>query len=77
VKNFIYFSILVLLPSAADAYIGPGLGMGVIGVMLGILVVFVLTVVAIIWYPLKRLIKLVFRKKEEPATSDSEEAGPS
>jgi len=41
----------------AYAYIGPGLGIGTIGAVLGILGSLVLALIAIIWYPLKRLFK--------------------
>jgi hypothetical protein len=38
---------LLLVAGAANAYVGPGLGMGVIGAILGV----------VVWYPLKRLVK--------------------
>jgi hypothetical protein len=58
-----FVSFLVLLSSlgasgSAHAYIGPGLGLGTIGVLLGILLSIVLAVVAVFWYPLKRLLGL-------------------
>ena len=56
--------LLFVLPLTAHAYIGPGLGSGVIGVVLGILTALFLALTALIWYPLKRLYKLVFKPKE-------------
>jgi len=44
-------------------YIGPGLDGGVIAVVLGILTSIFLALVAIIWYPIKRLIKKIRGKK--------------
>ena len=76
-KKVIYFALLVLLTSTAEAYIGPGLGMGTIGVVLGILASIFLTLIAIIWYPLKRLFKLLFNKDKTPATADQETIDPS
>ena len=43
-------------------YIGPGLGGGVISVVIGILMSFFLALVAIIWYPIKILIQKVKRR---------------
>ena len=39
------------------AYIGPGLGAGTIGVILGVLGSIVLALFAIFWYPIKRLMR--------------------
>jgi hypothetical protein len=46
-----------LLPNVSHAYIGPGLGAGTIGVILGVLVSVLLALFAIFWYPIKRLFK--------------------
>lgn len=48
---------------AAEAYIGPGLGAGVIATVLGILASIFLALVAIVWYPLKRLHRRFFRRQ--------------
>jgi uncharacterized membrane protein len=46
-------------------YIGPGLDGGVIAAVLGILTSIVLALVAIIWYPIKRLIGKFRSKKNK------------
>ena len=46
----------------AMAYIGPGLGVETIAVVLGIFFGFVLLFVGVVWYPLKRLIKSIRSK---------------
>jgi hypothetical protein len=43
--------------TVAHAYIGPGVGAGVIAVVLGILSSIFLAFVGILWYPIKRLLK--------------------
>lgn len=48
---------LLLMTMPAHAYIGPGVGAGTIGVVIGILVSIFLAFVAILWYPIKRLFK--------------------
>ncbi len=47
-------AILLTVPGLAQAYVGPGLGLGAIVVILGILVSLGLAVFALVWYPLKR-----------------------
>jgi O-antigen/teichoic acid export membrane protein len=47
----------------AYAYIGPGMGVGTIGVVLGVLVSIFLALLSILWYPFKRLFKKIRKKK--------------
>ena len=54
---------LILAPAPAMAYIGPGLGAGAIGAVFGVLAALVMAVVALFWYPLKRLVS---RRKATP-----------
>ena len=59
-NNSLRFLIIlsVLAPAVpAHAYIGPGAGAGTIAVVLGILASFVMAVIALVWYPAKRLFK--------------------
>ena len=49
--------ILVSSVSPAFAYIGPGLGAGTIAVVLGVIASLFLALFAILWYPVKRIIK--------------------
>ena len=72
-KRLFYFTYLIFLPSTLEAYIGPGMGAGPIVVVLGILSAIFLVILAIVWYPLKRLFKMLFKQdKEETAENDSE-----
>jgi len=45
------------LPDPAHAYMGPGLGLGVITTSLGILGAILLGLVSLLWYPMKRLVR--------------------
>jgi uncharacterized membrane protein len=48
-------------------YVGPGMSGGVVAVLIGILSAFVLSVIAIVWYPIKKTIlffKSLFKKSE-------------
>ena len=40
---------------AAQAYIGPGLGTGFMGSILGLFLGVLMLIVAIVWYPIKRV----------------------
>jgi hypothetical protein len=57
--------LLSILPLEALAYIGPGLGMGTIGVVLGVLFSIVMVFISIIWYPFKRLLKQLRKKQQK------------
>lgn len=40
-------------------YIGPGMGGGVLAAIIGILTAFFLSLIAIVWYPIKTLIRFI------------------
>lgn len=48
---------LLLSAASAEAYVGPGMGLGVIGALLGLLTAVFLAVVGVVWYPLKRMLR--------------------
>ena len=54
-----YAVLLILLSysSISAAYVGPGLGLGAIGALLGGALAVLLAIVGLIWYPMKRLLK--------------------
>jgi ATP/ADP translocase len=64
---------IVLLVTAtipASAYVGPGIGVGLIGSVLGIFFALALMLFGIIWYPLKKL----FRKKTINQSGEADSA---
>lgn len=48
--------VLMLLAVNAQAYIGPGAGLGVLGAIFGTIMAVVLAVLGVVWYPIKRLL---------------------
>ena len=62
---------LVFVATTAQAYIGPGAGAGTIAVVLGILASIVIGFFAILWYPIKRMIRK--RKGNQQATTNTTE----
>lgn len=54
---------IFIFPVPALAYVGPGLGLGALGVAIGLVASFFLAVAGLFWYPLKRLYKKIRKKK--------------
>jgi len=63
--------LLPLLPTPALAYLGPGLGMGVVATSLGIVVAIGLGLFSVLWYPLKRLVRRISGRGSAERPSDS------
>lgn len=59
---------LTLMPSLAQAYIGPGAGVSAIGAALALLAAVFFAIVGFLWYPVKRLIR-AFRRKSADTTA--------
>lgn len=57
--------LFLICPWPVYAYIGPGLGLGVIGTILGVLLSIFLAIFAIFWYPIKRLFKKIKNRKKK------------
>lgn len=53
--HFLHFKMQLL-------YIGPGMGAGYFAVIIGILASFFLSMIAIFWYPLKKIVKYLSSK---------------
>lgn len=63
---------ILLIPMNAYAYIGPGMGLGAIGVVFGVLFSIFLALVSIIWYPFKRLLKKIKKMRKLHSIDDSD-----
>jgi hypothetical protein len=44
------------MAASAEAYVGPGMGLGALGAILGFLMAILLAIAGMVWYPVKRLI---------------------
>ena len=60
-KVLINLSIFVIISTPAFAYLGPGMGGGILVATLGVVIALFAAVFGLIWFPLKKL----FRKKEK------------
>lgn len=63
--------VLATAPAAAQAYMGPGLGMGAISVALGVVASILLGIFSIVWYPVKRLVRRIRRGRRPGGPADS------
>ncbi len=73
-KSIAVFLVALALAPIAHAYTGPGLGLGVIGTVVGVVFSLLLAVLAVFWYPLKRALKI--GKKQAGAEDDTAEEEP-
>lgn len=62
--------VLALQPVAALAYIGPGVGAGAIAAVLGVLGSILLAIIAVLYYPIKRMLKGGKGKTAKAASGD-------
>jgi hypothetical protein len=61
-------ALVLLQPIAAQAYIGPGVGAGAVAAVLGVLGSIFLAIVAVLYYPIKRMMKGRKPKSAGPAS---------
>lgn len=54
---------LFQFPFTAHAYVGPGLGLGTLGVVFGIIASIFFAIVGVFYYPIKRIVRK-FRKNK-------------
>jgi len=55
-KSILFLSLIIILFSSnVQAYVGPGLGVGVIGAIVGVVGAILMAIIGVFWYPLKRL----------------------
>ena len=57
----------LLLPGIAEAYVGPGAGLGAIGTVLALIGGVLLAILGFVWYPIKRLLQ---KRRGPPPPAD-------
>ena len=45
-------------------YLGPGVGGGILALIIGGFIILVLGIMAFFWYPIKRIINIIFKGKK-------------
>ena len=58
-SRLFWLAVIALLASTgtAHAYVGPGVGAGTVAVVLGVVGSIVLWLLALVWYPFKRMLR--------------------
>ncbi len=67
----IILTVLMLISANAHAYVGPGMGLGILGALLGGIMAVLLAIGGVFWYPIKRLLK---KRKTTESVSNEQEA---
>ena len=67
-QSILIFSLMVIAlllaaPQGTEAYIGPGAGIAAIGTVIALIGGILLAILAFIWYPIKRLLTKIKRKR--------------
>lgn len=65
-----YLFFLIITPSIADAYIGPGMAGGVIVAILAIIAAIIIGLIGMIWLPIKTLLKKNKKKNQDNKTQN-------
>ena len=70
-RLFLIAAALLLFPGVAQAYVGPGAGLGAVAITFATLFGVFLLLAGFVWYPLKRLVRR-FRtpSANQPITKD-------
>ena len=68
-KLILTISIFFFATNSSYAYLGPGVGVGIIAATLGVVVAIFAALFGLIWFPLKKLIK----KRKEKQNNKKEE----
>lgn len=66
---------LVFVPMMAQAYIGPGVGAGALAAVLGVIGSIFLAIFALVFYPIKRLLKSRKAKTAKASTPKAAASG--
>ena len=64
--------LLALIASPATAYVGPGAGISVLGSLLGILATIFVAIGAILFWPIRKLMRRRKAKKETAVSGDAD-----
>jgi protein-S-isoprenylcysteine O-methyltransferase Ste14 len=73
--RIIVLLLLTAITSPATAYVGPGAGISVLGSLLGILATIFVAIGAILFWPIRKLMKRKKAKKESEASAGTDISG--
>ena len=62
--QLIMIFLFLIVPMPVFAYVGPGLGLGALGAILGVVFSIFLALLGIFWYPIKRFVNKLRNKNK-------------
>ena len=66
-KKLVILFLFLIFSTEANAYLGPGMGTGIIAATVGIIVALLVAIFGIIWFPIKRFLKKkILKIKNKP-----------
>ena len=66
--GFVAALLVALVPSDGHAYIGPGAGLSAFGALLALVVTVIVAIFGFVWYPIKRLVRSMKRRRAQGET---------
>jgi hypothetical protein len=63
--------VIITLHLPVYAYTGPGLGMGILSIAVGVLGSIFLGILAVVWYPIKRLLRALRKRRQRSPNNDA------
>ena len=63
--KLIFILFLLIIPTYSYAYLGPGMGGGMLAAAIGVVVAIFAAIFGILWFPIKRFLKKKRNKNEE------------
>ena len=69
-KKLVILFLFLIFSTEANAYLGPGMGTGIIAATVGIIVALLVAIFGIIWFPIKRFLKKKDLKDQEQAKEE-------
>jgi hypothetical protein len=67
--------VITLTPTDLYAYVGPGAGLSAFGALVSLVGGVFVTILGFVWYPIKRLIRAVKRRRERPESLTADSLG--
>jgi nitrate reductase gamma subunit len=72
VASFAGFAVILLFAVDANAYVGPGAGLTVIGSVLAVGAAILLAIVGFVWYPVRRMMRARKAAKSDAVQTEDE-----
>ena len=69
-KILVVWIILTVFPTYANAYIGPGVGLGALISIIAVILAIIFLLIALVWFPIKRYLRKKTLKKADNKKDD-------